>query len=91
MTMPAHGKSTALDRSASGGSAELDRLRRGEITLDAYLDFRADEGVKALAGTLPAERLHMIRDTLREQMATDPVLLAMIRGITGKDPEGRTG
>lgn len=66
-------------------------MRRGEITLDAYLDFRADESVKALAASLPADRLRMIRDTMREQLATDPVLLAMIRGITGTDPEGRTG
>ena len=91
MTMPAQGKSAALDRSKSGGTEELERLRRGEISLDAYLDFRADESVKALAGSLPADRLRMIRDTLREQLATDPVLLSMIRGVTGKDPEGRSG
>jgi hypothetical protein len=89
--MPAQGKSATAERSQSGGSAALDRLRRGEITLDAYLDFRADESVKALEGSLPADRLRMIRDTMREQLATDPVLLAMIRGVTGTDPEGRTG
>ncbi len=85
--MSAQGSSGALDRAGNGGSAALERLRRGEITLDAYLDFRADESVKALSGSIPEERLEMIRLAMREQLATDPVLLAMVEAVTGGKPE----
>jgi hypothetical protein len=73
-------------RKTSGGSAPLDQLRRREITLDAYLDFRADESVKHLSAKLPALRVRMLRDTARQLLSSDPVLLRMLKGITGVDP-----
>jgi hypothetical protein len=88
--MPTQGRpqAGAAARRTGGGSAPLEQLRRGEITLDAYLDFRADESVKHLTKRVPASRLRMLRDTARELLASDPVLLRMLRNITGMDPEG---
>jgi hypothetical protein len=90
--MPPAGKldAAAANRRASGGSDELNRLRRGEITLDDYLDFRADESVRILAGRVPAERLRMIRDMNRALLAEDPVLVAQIERLTGLKPQGHS-
>ena len=92
MGMPIDGKSqmSAAVRRTTGGSEALERLRRGEITLDDYLDFRADESVKTLKGVVSDAKLRILRDTNRELIETDPVLVAMIRRITGLDPQGGT-
>lgn len=69
-----------------GGESELlARLRRGEVTLDAYLTFLAEEGAGDFAGLMTPERQSMIKELLLEQLATDPLLAAMIRRITGGD------
>jgi hypothetical protein len=86
--MPTQGRPNAgtAVRKTAGGSAPLDQLRRREITLDAYLDFRADESVKHLTQKLPASRVRMLRETARELLSSDPVLLRMLKGITGAEP-----
>jgi hypothetical protein len=77
-------------RTSSGASEALERLRSGDITLDAYLDFRADEGVKEIAALFPAEQVRRIREVLREQLATDPTLLATLARLTSPEA-GRGG
>jgi len=69
-------------RKRSEGSEALGQLQRGELTLDAYLDFRADESVRALQGRVPPERLKLVRDEIREQLSEDPTLLEMVRQLT---------
>lgn len=88
--MRTHGrfKTGAAATAAGGGSAPLEQLRRGEVTLDAYLDFRADESVKYLAKTLPAAHVRLLRDAAREMLSSDPVLIRMLRGVTGVDLGG---
>ena len=78
------GKSSA----ATGveGSDTLGRLQRGELTLDAYLDARSAEAVRHLEGKLPPEQLEFVQQTLREQLASDPVLVELVRRATGKLP-----
>jgi hypothetical protein len=82
------GASGATAEKISGASEQLAKLRRGELTLDAYLDFRADEAVKDLASTLPTRRVQVIREAIREQLATDPVLLAMVEHVAQVGREG---
>jgi len=82
------GSSGAAARVLASGSEALGRLRRGEITLDAYLDFRADEAVRDLVGVVSAERVRTIRDALREQLATDPVLTAMVEHVARTARDG---
>jgi hypothetical protein len=65
-------------------SSELDKLTRGEITLDDYLDARVSEAVRHLEGKLGAEQLAFVRQTLRDELATDPVLVELVRQATGK-------
>ena len=79
--MPGPGSSSSAAARSSGVSDPLERLRRGEITLDAYLDFRAEEGVKGLAGLFPVEKVGMIREVLREQLANDPTLVASVERL----------
>jgi len=75
-------------RAASGpaGSVELGRLERGEIDLNRYLDARADAAVRHLEGRLPAEHVAFVRHALREQIASDPVLIELVRRTTGAVP-----
>ena len=68
------------------GSEALERLGRGELSLEEYLDVRVAEATEHLAGKLPAEQLDFVRETLREQLRTDPVLVELVRRSTGTVP-----
>ena len=68
-------------------STELERLTRGEISLDDYLDARVTEAVQHLEDKLSSDQLAFVRQTLRDQLATDPVLVELVRQATGKTPE----
>jgi hypothetical protein len=63
-------------------SEALEQLRRGEIDRAAYLDARAAAAVAHLEGRLPSEQLTIVRDTLRSQLETDPVLVELVRRAT---------
>ncbi len=65
-------------------SAELDRLGKGEIGVDEYLDARVQEATQHLASKLTAEQLEFVKSTLRAQLETDPVLIELVRRATGK-------
>ncbi|HVW27363.1 MAG TPA: hypothetical protein VHC69_18495 [Polyangiaceae bacterium] len=69
-------------------SEALRQLRSGEITIDEYLDLRADAAVAHLTNFLTASELQTIRETIREQLTTDPVLLELVRRATGHDVSG---
>src|SRR5512139_807579 len=64
------------------GSVALGQLTRGEIDLDAYLDVRVSEAVRHLEGKLTEAQLDFVRSSLREQLATDPVLIELVRRTT---------
>ena len=68
------------------GSEALEQLRRGEIDLDRYLDTRVGEAVRPYEGKLPPAQLDFVRQSLREQLATDPVLVELVRRTTGAVP-----
>ena len=72
----------ARARARNEGSEALAQLQRGEMTLEAYLDFRADESVRGLHGRVSPERIELVRDEIREQLSEDPVLLEMVRQLT---------
>jgi hypothetical protein len=79
--------STAPARKHSEGSEALVRLRRGEVTLDAYLDFRVEESLKALRGLVPPAALEIARETLRAELVADPVLVELLKRLTAREPE----
>jgi hypothetical protein len=80
------GKSEATDQTAgAAGTEALGRLQRGEIGLDEYLDAQV-EAATAHLRTLPAEQLDFIRQSLRAELGSDPVLVELVRRTTGASP-----
>jgi hypothetical protein len=67
-------------------SAELERLQRGELSLDEYLDQRVEQAVGHLVGKIGVEQLDFVKQSLREQLGTDPVLTELVRRTTGVSP-----
>jgi hypothetical protein len=77
-------KTDANDRVA--GSDALDQLQRGEISVDQYLDTRVEHAVQHLAARLSPEQLDFVKGSLREQLASDPVLVELVKRATGSGP-----
>src|SRR5687767_6162090 len=65
-------------------SPELDRLGRGEISLNEYLDAQVGDATQHLQGKLSPEQLDFVKSTLRAQLETDPVLIELVQRATGK-------
>lgn len=74
--------------SAAGGkvSPALASLQRGELSLDQYLDGRISDATSHLVGKLSPDQLEFVKQSLREQMATDPVLVELVQRTTGSVP-----
>ena len=64
-------------------SAELGRVQRGELTVDQYLQGRVTEATSHLVGKLSPDQLEFVQQSLREQLATDPVLVELVQRTTG--------
>lgn len=67
-------------------SAALSSLQRGELSLDQYLDGRVSDATSHLVGKLSPDQLEFVKQSLREQMATDPVLAELVHRATGAAP-----
>ncbi len=65
----------------------LQRLQAGELTLDGYLDVKVAEATSHLQGLGPAA-VAAIRDSLREQIASDPGLAGLVRTAKGAAAPG---
>lgn len=74
---------------APAGATALQKLERGEIDLDRYLDARVADAVHHLEGRLPETQMDFIRRALREELASDPVLVELVRRTTGSLPTPR--
>jgi len=91
---PRVGESFALDRGAASApsapaeriSAALSGLQRGEISLDQYLVARVAEATSHLSGKLSPEQLDFVKQSLREQLSSDPVLIELVQRTTGASP-----
>jgi len=60
----------------------LGRLERGEISVDDYMTGRVEEAVAPLAAKLDPHALEFVKETLRDQLASDPVLIELVRRAT---------
>jgi hypothetical protein len=76
----------AAPSSSVNASAELSSLQRGELSLDQYLDSRVSAATQHLAGKISPDQLAFVKQSLREQMATDPVLVELVQRTTGSAP-----
>jgi hypothetical protein len=86
----AAGAAGALGSARAGGSALLERLRSGEIDVEQYLDAQVTAATTHVQAALSPGQLDFIRGALREQLATDPVLIELVRRATGAAPPTRT-
>lgn len=77
----------AASEEGSGSSVLFARFKRGEISVDEYLDGRVNEAIAPYNGKLPADRIEWLRGMLREQLATDPVSAEFVRQATGREPQ----
>jgi hypothetical protein len=77
----------ALPAKTSQADDSLQKVRRGEMSLDEYLDERAELALAHVKGKVTEARLQMLRETVREHMRTDPVVVEMVRRLTGLEPE----
>jgi hypothetical protein len=66
-------------------TSPLERLRRGEVDLDGYLDLKVKEATGHLRGLLPSE-IEGIRSMLRESVTRDPTVAALVQRATGELP-----
>jgi hypothetical protein len=83
---PASATSPSFAATAAQPSSEaalLKRLELGEIDVTRYLDLRVEQATAHLSGSLNAERLQFIRDALRSQLESDPVLVELVQRATG--------
>ena len=71
----------------TGTSALFERLTRGELDIDAYLEARVDEALAPLAGKVAADRMAWLREMLRDRLVADPVLSERVRQATGREPQ----
>jgi len=74
------------EASAANGSEALQKLERGELGLSEYLDVRVAEATRHLEGTLSPQQLEFVKESLREQLGTDPVLIQLVQRTTGSSP-----
>jgi len=81
------GRAGEAEQSAATGA--LERLGRGEINLDQYLDGRVADAIEHLQGRVPPAQLDFVRAALRESLASDPVLVELVRRATGSVPPPR--
>lgn len=88
-----HAESFSVERGASASpapvgagsrvSAALVSVQRGELSVDQYLDGRVSDATSHLVGKLSPEQLEFVKQSLREQLATDPVLVELVQRATG--------
>ncbi|WP_394844065.1 hypothetical protein LZC95_44305 [Pendulispora brunnea] len=84
-------KAGKSEKAGSVGAVEgtaaspLEKLRAGQIDLNGYLDLKLDQATAHLQGLAPAH-LDAIKKALREQLATDPTLVDLVKGAAGQAP-----
>jgi len=71
---------------ARAPSESLQKLRRGEMSLDEYLDEAAEAAIGRFKGILSNQDVEVMRATLREHLRTDPITTEMVRRVTGQTP-----
>jgi len=78
------------ETAAAAPAGALARLERGEIGLEQYFDARVAEATAHLAGRMSAEQLEFVKQTLREELSSDPVLVELLQRATGRAASAAT-
>jgi hypothetical protein len=67
-------------------SPALEKVRRGELTIDEYIDQRLDAAMAHVDPRLSTEQRARAREVLREHIMSDPVLSQQLARLTGQPP-----
>ena len=81
------GTSASLGAVEPSESESARKVKRGELSLDEYLDERVEFGVAHLIGKVSDATLEAVRFALRVKLRTDPNLVAAVQQATGLTPE----
>jgi hypothetical protein len=57
------------------------------MSLDEYLDEATELALARVKGKVVGDALTNLRETMREHLRTDPVMVELIRKVTGQTPE----
>jgi hypothetical protein len=77
------GKTASTEAAAP---ASLEQVRSGAISISQYLDLKVNEATSHLAGRLSDEQISFVRNSLREQLSSDPALVDLVKAATGHLP-----
>ena len=64
---------------AAAGPSPLERLRKGEIDLKAYVDIRVEQATAHLDGVLARADLEKMRAELKDVIEQDPDVAALVK------------
>ena len=90
MTVMAMGRLRSIGSSSAVAEAPLSeqeelarKLRAGEIDLEGYYDATVELGVAHLRNRVTPEQLEIVRERMREEVETNPILVKMVRDAIG--------
>lgn len=75
----------AAGGTSSRGSEALQRLKRGELRVEEYLETKVDRAVARLGTLVTPEQRRLLREVVWEHCLTDPVVGEYLRRLTGGD------
>lgn len=67
----------------TGPSSLIDRLQKGELSVDQYLEERVEQAVAPFSAALGADDLEFVKSSLRAELESDPVLVELASRATG--------
>lgn len=70
-------------RTPSAGSEALQQLKRGEITVEQYLEAKVDKAAARLGPLVTEEQRQTLREVVWEHCRTDPVVGEYVRRLSG--------
>lgn len=70
-------------------SPALEQVRRGELTLEEYIEQRIDAAMAHVDPKLTAEQRARSREVLREHIESDPVLSEQLARLVRTSPSDR--
>ena len=68
-------------------SDELRRVKEGKLSPEEYLELQVDRAVGHMRDHVSSRRLELVKDVLREQLASSPALIELMKrmGISAPD------
>lgn len=71
--------SAAPEATGSARNEALEQYLQGRLTLNEFLDGKVERAVAHLRGKVSAERLQIIKEVLREQLAESPGWVELLK------------